>query len=668
MSSPSRKRTASWHPDLPPSLNAVSFNDFNEQENTRKTTAPKTTPYLNLPSRLSQVWINRWTILLLLVLLRVVLLIGQLHNNVSDAKTKALSACSKVEDIGSAMASMPHYLSVGVNDLAANGFEKAVSGMTKGLDLILRGVEGIIVFYINFLTATYVCLITALIHGSLEIAASVTEEAAKAFKKVASEVTGDLKEIAGGLDQAINKMTDGIEKTVFGSIVPHIPKVDFSKPLGKLKDVDIDPKAFAKDIRKLNEDLPDFDQVQELTKTAISIPFDMARKSLNDSYNGFKFDRTVFPVAQKQQLTFCSDNKALNEFFEHIFELLYKARTSFIALLSVLAVAVMAPMAWLEIKSWKRQQKHAKMITRAQLDPIDVIYVSSRPISATWGLKISSWFTGRRQVLARWCVAYATSPPAIFVLSLALAGLFSCLCQSVILMAVEKKTPALARQVGDFAGNVVTSLEKVSENWATDANEVVMDFNDKINKDVLEYIKNATDSVNNTLNVFLGTMGTGLETVFNDTVLLGPVKSLVRCVIGIEIESVQKGLTWVHDHARVDFPLFDNNTFSLGAKSSITGDSDLNTFLSSPATVTTDEVTDAVKHVTKWLHESLVQEVLISTGVLLIYLVVVLLGITRTLICTTTTNGVSPARRSRCDIKYSSSHGSTWETNEKNPK
>ena len=634
----SRKRNApaaSSYPDVPTSLRSDSDSFETSQMpktlQARAATSSSITPYLNLPSRLSQIWINRWTILLLLVLVRVVLLITQLNDNVGNAKTKALSACTKVEDIGSAMASMPHYLSVGVNDLAAGGIEKAVHGMVKGLDLVLEGVEAMIVFYINFLTATYVCLITALIHGSLDVVASVTEDATKAFNKVIDGATTEIKDIACDLTKAINKITDGIENSIIGHFTPDIPKIDFSKPIDKLKAFNLSSDDFVQDIRKLNKDLPDFEQVQNLTKQAISIPFNMARDGINESFSAYKFDRDVFPLAQKQKLTFCSDNDTLNSFFTHLFELIKKAKIAFVVLLSILAVAAIVPMAWFEIRRWRRQQKNAKLIAQNQYDQMDVVYIASRPVTATCGIKLASRFSGRRQILTRWCVAYATSVPAIFVLSLALAGFFSCFCQFILLKVVEKEVPALAGEVGEFAGQVVKTLENVSDQWAADANGVVKGVNDDINKEVLVYVVNATDAVNNTINTFLDTMEKGLETVFNGTILLDPIKTVLHCVIGIKIESVQKGLTWVHDHAHVNFPMFDNNTFSMGANKSISGDSDLNTFLASPSSVTTDEVSGAVQHVTNWLHDNLVQEALISTGILLIYVIVVLIGVTRTL-------------------------------------
>lgn len=71
------------------------------------------TPYLGLRARLTQVLINRWTVLLLLVLARMIILFEGLNTDFTNAQREATTACSKVEGIGSALASMPYYMSQG---------------------------------------------------------------------------------------------------------------------------------------------------------------------------------------------------------------------------------------------------------------------------------------------------------------------------------------------------------------------------------------------------------------------------------------------------------------------------------------------------------------------------------------------------------------------------
>ncbi|PTB70088.1 hypothetical protein BBK36DRAFT_1166284 [Trichoderma citrinoviride] len=621
----------------------------------RADTAPYITPYLSLRSRLSQVWINRWTVLIVLVLVRTIILTAQLHDNLVSAEAQALSACTKVEDVGSAMASMPHYLSSGVNELVAMGVEKTVHGMVEILDLVISGVEGIIIFYINFLAATYTCLITAMIHGTLDAIGNVTEDATKAYNKLVNGTVDDIKKIATVLQKGIANLTSDIEDSVFGSVLSKIPKVNFTKPIEELRDFQINTTDFVGGVQKLNDDLPTFEEVQNVTESVIAFPFNKLREALDEKYGKYEFNRSTFPLAEKQVMTFCSDNDSLNNFFDGLFKLVAKARTVFIVVFTLAAVGAMVPMAWLEIRRWRRQREHGKLVNDSQRDPMDVVYTVSRPFTAGWGIQFTSKMSGSKQILVRWCIAYATTPAALFVLSLALSGFFACICQFILLKAVEQKTPALSQEVGAFADHVVASLQNVSDSWAHDANDVIIGLNDEINGDLLDYVSNATGAVNDTINTFMDAMEDGLNAALNGTFLLGPVKSILHCVIGLKVESVQKGLTWVHDHAHVELPLFPNDTFSAGANSSVAGDSDLGSFLASPSSASSDEISGAVEHVTGWLHHDLVQEALISTGLLLVYVIVVLIGVIRTLV------GMSGQDRGRAEggIRYPTTQDGT---------
>jgi len=629
------KSGAAW-PEVPSSLHhdTVEMSNLGKEPlRPHADTAPSVTPYLGLRARLSQIWFNRWTILLLLVLVRVLIQIGGLNGNITDAKAKALSSCTKVEDIGSAMASMPHYLSVGVNSLAADGINTAINAMVEVLMMILTGVEALIMFVINMYVGTYACLIAAFIHGGLDVGVSAVTGATDFMNKNIDTITGSISDDIGKIQDAINSAFSGISDAagIFGADVKP-PKIDISGHLDDLKNIQIDDTKFVQDLVQLNKTIPTFAQVQNFTKNALSIPFDLVKNQLNNSRAGWAFDKTIFPVAQKEALSFCSDNSFIRDFFESLFQLISKAKVIFIVVISILAVAACIPMAYLEIRRWRRQQRDAYVFTKYGYDPMDVIYIVSRPFTSIFGIKLGSRFSGKRQVLTRWANAYGTSYPALFVLSLAIAGLFSCLCQYILLRSIQKEAPALADQVGNFAEDVVASIQSVSVRWANDANGVINHFNDEINNDVLGYVANATSAVNDTLTTFETEMNDALDTLFKDTVLYNVIKDVIHCLIGIKIDTVQEGLTWVHDHAKVSLPLFPNDTFSQGASNSIQGDSDLTSFLATPASVTTDEITGAVDHVVDMLRSGIIQEAIISLALLLVYIVIVLAGICYALI------------------------------------
>ncbi|KAK3680886.1 plasma membrane fusion protein PRM1 [Podospora appendiculata] len=600
-------------------------------------TNPAVTPYLGLRARLSQVWLNRWTILLLLVLFRVVVLTGTVNDNLDEAKAKALSACTKVEDVGSAMASMPHYLSVGVNSLAADGISSAVHGMVNILMMILTGVEALIVFIINMYVGTYACLIGAFIHGGLDVATHVVEGATQSMNEGISAVTGPLTTDFGDFQNALNGIIDKVNQGA-GSIIKgagiSLPTIDITKYTKELGNIKFDDQQFVKDIVKLNQTLPTFAEAENFTKNAISIPFDLVKQKVNSSFGGYAFDKSVFPVAQKQALSFCSNNSFLNDFFTTLFELVAKTKIIFIVVIIILAIGSMFFFAYLEIRRWRRERQRARIFTEKGFDSMDVVYMASRPFTSGVGVKIAGWLRGtqRRYLWARWAVAYGTSLPALFVLSLAMAGFFSCLCQYLLLRSIQQQAPALATQVGDFANEVVGTLTEVSTNWSDSSNAVITKLQNDINDDVFGWVLNATTAVNDTLNTFDEEINKGITEVFNGTILMNTARDLINCLVTRKIESVEAGLTWVHDNAHVTLPLFPNDTFSQGASGSVKGDNDLTSFLATPSSVTTDEISSAVDHVVATLQNGIIQEALISTVLFFIYILVVLIGTIRALV------------------------------------
>ncbi|KAL1841809.1 hypothetical protein VTJ49DRAFT_6562 [Mycothermus thermophilus] len=629
-------------PPIPSSLRANAWHTLNlndeSQTRPRAHTAPEVTPYLGLRARLSQLWFNRWTILLLLVLVRVVILTGSLNDNIGDAKVRALSACTKVEDIGSAMASMPHYLSVGVNSLASDAITKTVSGLVQLLMLLLEGVEGLLFFIINLYVGTFVCVATALIHGGLDVAIKAVEGATKAMndaiKTISGQITDTIEDVQDVLNGIPNQIAGAIGSIFGGGDSINIPTIDISSSLDDLQNIRVDATKVVGGLASLNKTIPNFDQVENFTKNAISVPFGLLRGQINESLGAYRFDDSVFPVAKKEALSFCSDNSFLNDFFETLFGIVAAAKIAFLVVIPILAILAIIAMGYLEVRRWRREKQRARDLMDHGYDAMDVVYLSSRPMTAGAGLWLASKLgirDLRKTILFRWTVAYGTSLPALFVLSLALAGFFSCLCQIIILRLIQKEAPALAGQVGNFADDVVGTLKAASTSWSDDANGVIIKVQDDINDDLFGWVRNATAAVNNTLTTFDNEIDDALDSVFKDTLLADTVRNLVACLIGRKIDAVQAGLTWVHEHAHVTLPLFADDIFSKGANDSVNGDSDLTSFLATPATVTTDEITASVDRVVAALERSIVQEALISTVLLLIYVLVILIGALRAL-------------------------------------
>lgn len=531
------------------------------------------------------------------------------------------------------MASMPHYMAGGVNELSAAGIEKAINGLMQMLILTITGVEELVVFIINLLTQTYVCLITLVVGGSLHAAIAVAEDVGDFLNTTAKGIGDDLGDAASDFQTTINAFVKGIYDAIsfFTGDKKTPPEIDLSPEVKKLNSLQL-PADYDKDLQTLNSNIPTFAEVNNLTNTAIKWPFEELKKLLNESLPKYTMDRSLFPVPAKEALTFCSDNNGISDFFEELVKVEILAKKIFLVTLLILAVLACIPMAYWEILRYKREKKKSLLVRKEALDPMDAVYIVSRPFTSRAGLKIAEKFKSmRRRTLVRWSVAYATTVPALFVLSLAIAGLLACLCQYVLLKAIEKEVPKLENQVIGFADKVVDQLNNASQQWAVGTNAIVIRTNDDINKDVLGWVNTSTTAVNNTLNTFVDGVMDVLNTTFGGTVLYEPVLDVLNCLILLKIEGIEKGLTWVSDHAHIDFPLLPNDTFSLGAMQKVSG-SEADILAAGPDDGAADAITSAIYHVTHFIEQSIRQEAIISTCILLIWVIIALIGITRALL------------------------------------
>ncbi|KAK6345496.1 plasma membrane fusion protein prm1 [Orbilia javanica] len=620
------------YPDLPPSLTPHRHAD--DQQYPQPVPQTYHTPYLGLRARLSQIWFNRWTILLLLIVVRMIILVAGMNKDLDSAQIQAQSACTGVESMGSAMASMPHYMATGVNEAAAKGIEAAVRGLQKTLFLGITAVEAIVIFAINVLLQTYICLLTFAVRSSLgtviNAASEITQFVNKTLTGIVEDVQGDVK----SFENAFNRFVDSLNSigNFFGSGT-EVPKLSIPS-LSKLGQIKI-PDSVSKGLDDLNKTIPTFDEVNAMYTSVLKMPFNFIRTEMNNTLTVYQFNRDVLPIPEKTTLTFCSDNPTIRNFFQMINDKIKQAKNIFLGVLLAGAFLVMIPMAYREWWRYRSMRQRAYMLNNNQdqkFDPVDIVHIATYPYSSTIGLKAAAWFkTNQRQVAMRWWIAYISSPACLFVLSLGIAGLISVLGQWIVLKQVVNATPALANEVGEFADIVVNQLTDSSLSWANEANGVIDQTASNINGNVLGWVHEGSVALNNTLTGFVDTLQDGIDSFFGGTPLEEPVKGIFFCLVELKVKGIQSGLTWAHENSKVAFPYFPNDTFSLGAEKSVGPDAKDGSasFLADSGSQAADKITNVVVKLAEKYESSLLIEAYISSGLIGIWLIVCIIGAIR---------------------------------------
>ena len=122
-----------------------------------------------------------------------------------------------------------------------------------------------------------------------------------------------------------------------------------------------------------------------------------------------------------------------------------------------------------------------------------------------------------------------------------------------------------------------------------------------------------------------------LNDTFGGTVLYTPILDVLNCLVLLKIKGIENGLTWVSDHAYVDFPPIANNTFSLGTIDKVSG-SPSDILSTGPNGGAADAITAAMDDVIDFAIKTVRQEAILASCLLIVWFVIVFVGICRAVI------------------------------------
>lgn len=521
-----------------------------------------------------------------------------------------------------------------MNVLVADGITNTVRGLIDVLLLVITAVEDILFWFIELIfKGALTCVFSALIEAFLDLIKFAIEKTTDAINDIIKPVMTEIESLVEDSTEALNKVDGFINGAL--SILGTPPKLpdlrNITTEMDKLSNVSINPATVLQGIGDIQSAI-NFSTIQREAEFVIDMPFEIIKLLLNESFGNWTMDSSVFPVASKESLTFCTGNDSLTDFFDVLFTILKNAKIIASIGLVILAILAAFLMGWWETKRYKKTV--ARSETFRDREPMDAAYVAGRPSTARIGLWLSKMFKDpTRQMLVRWCIAYSTSLSALFLLSLGAAATFSVLCQFLILQALQRETPSLTAEVGGFAANVVASLEGASTRWADESNAAVQEVQDGINDHVLEYARNATGALSNALSLFENKTQGVLRETFGASGLYSFIDGVADCILLDRVEEARQGLTWVHNHAQVQFPMLPADLFSLGVNNNDddtsgcrNSSSSLAGLLASSGNSTVDKITSAVAKVLEAMQSGMVQEGLIGLVLLLVYLLYVTLA------------------------------------------
>lgn len=135
------------------------------------------TSYLQLGDKLSQIWLNKYTLALLLAMLKLLFFSQSVQHAIEASQAYILSNCYNIDAFYSKVTdNTPHYLGVMGNYLIEKGMEETVKATLETLSLIVYASEGLLNFVIDLYLGTYACLIVSAVDGTVDVATNTTEK------------------------------------------------------------------------------------------------------------------------------------------------------------------------------------------------------------------------------------------------------------------------------------------------------------------------------------------------------------------------------------------------------------------------------------------------------------------------------------------------------------
>lgn len=547
------------------------------------------TPYIGLKARLSQVWLNPLTVMLFILAVKTALFLKSLGTTLDSSRQYTMTACESSEQVATHIAATPHYLALSANSMIDKSMTHFVQGTISTLELLLTGIEEIIIFYIEFLVGTYACLIVNLIDGIVDVAVNATEAVVNFTNDHLKSISQDLQTGVSALANLFTKMESYVYdiEEFFTGEASAVKQVNIS--ISALQNLHI-PSSINTKLSDLRNNMPTYDDVKNSTETVLKAPFESVKNDLKTAASKVYFNSSALSVPpMESNIEFCSQS-VIDDIFVRIHQVLKDGCIALIIVFCICAVAVCAPLIYHEVCRWRWQNDCAKAFTGnfyaqeklkmvSQTDKLMVRGDDSDNTTATqvqamaaitmsdshWRVRIQNLackfvsFDPDWQIACRWYVDFILQKQPLTVLAIGILGLICAGTQKAIIIRAMRAAPELAQAAKNGMLDLSTSIDKDVNTWVNTTNFAINATQNAINDDILGWVVTGTETVNKTLSHFLSSMNSDLESTFGGTPLYSPISTVVGCVIGNKIETVIRGLTWVHNNAHVDLPLVNKS-------------------------------------------------------------------------------------------------------------
>lgn len=545
-------------------------------------------PYLGLLPRLLLVT-------LIPALLPLILSIAHLLQNRSSTaaladtlKNSVLSACNGLADGAASIQTLPRYMAMQTNKAAVLATQASILAVGAGLIDCITIIEKVIEFIIDTYRSLLMCTIQLAVQGVLDILI-------EAVQTISDSVTGALNSIRTSIQNDIASANSVIQSTVssINSVTSklgvNISVPEFSIPeLSALENVTI-PTTFEDSLIKLNNSMPNLDELRTMLNDLVDTPFEELKSSINSTRleMAASFNETILPTVSLQTLAASDSSNLQNELcngldtslIDDTANALHKLSNVAIGLMFLLLFLCWAALCVWEWYRWRAMKQTVEAVQmemdRGQTSAWRMVAVVEHPILERYGTRILDRFTqqDRTRNNIRWFFSYLAHPTCLALLLIASLGFLSLQFQMIALDAIKDHARKNANSTVTATTNSLTSkLNALAANsslqYANEFNAAVNAYEQRINDELFgTWINSTAVTLNSTLVEFYDKVEDLLDAAFGNSTLGSVINTFVYCILGSKITNLEEGLTWVSQHAQVTLPTLSTDVLMLSNSS-----------------------------------------------------------------------------------------------------
>lgn len=593
--------------------------------------------FLTLYDRFTQVWVNKYTLVIVILALKIYLFTSWVLSQAESARSLAELMCSSLDTYYATISSLPDEFGLLMSRMVTTMLNSTIGLAQKMLLMMLTIIKNLIGFYIDVFLGTYTCLLSAALSGTVDFALDSSEVLIRAVNLTIVTVSKDIQSGLDGLLDVINTLVSSAKKvesfftTSSDDSSQYEEKIKLS--IKALNNVLI-PGSVLDSIDNLKTKTPDF---SKLTNTTLILDklFSFLREELNLS--GVFKEYHIGNISQSLNSTkarslnssantdICSGSLNIDSIFDSMEKDIQKASNIIIITMLCSVILVTLLLMFKEYIKWRKVYERYEDLQREVLRDFDFIAVNNiinKYESSLLYFADNHLFQGKlaNKDKLRWFCSYVSTSYFLNAFLVGIAGLFAVLLQYLIFRIFLNGLLSFQKKANDIGSFVTDDLTRSTQNYVRSTNNYISNQQDTVNEELFGKIKLTSNDVNDTISDLLVNMNETVGIIFDDTPFAKPVSTLIYCTIGRKLENVEKGLTWIVNNLSLTLPKLPSNITSDLFSTQRSGSAILRMSTKLDSSIT--RLLDA-------LYKTILTELYISLGILGACLVLLIIGLVK---------------------------------------